>query len=70
MRAQHISTLKRAVQDEPDGFLDVDSQPPLTKLLKADEKQFGKASPSCYTRPANFTRGLIPALPGGGTLGC
>ena len=28
--AHHISTLKRAVQDEPDGFLDVDSQPPLT----------------------------------------
>ena len=41
--AQHISILKRAVQDEPDGFLDVDSQPPLTKLLKADEKQFSKA---------------------------
>jgi ABC-type phosphonate transport system ATPase subunit len=33
--AQHISIPKRAVQDEPEGFLDVDSQPPLTKLLKA-----------------------------------
>ena len=41
--AHHISILKRAVHDEPDGFLDVDSQPPLTKLLKADEKQFSKA---------------------------
>ena len=40
---QHISILKRAVQDEPDGFLDADSQPALTKLLKADEKQFSKA---------------------------
>ena len=40
---QHIGTLKRAVEDEPDGFLDADSQPALTKLLKADEKQFSKA---------------------------
>ena len=43
--AHHISILKHAVQDEPDGFLasalDVNSQPPLTKLLKADESHCG-----------------------------